>query len=384
MPRLWIDHAVSTLAGSLTNVATSLTVVTGEGTRFPAPAAGEYFVATLEEVDGGGAVVGRERVRCTARTTDTLTVERGVEGTTARAFPAGSRVELRVTAAGMANLADGTEPLLLTAQSAAPSVPAAGFFKLYARTRAGRTLPEFIGPSGVDSPLQPAMFGNRVMMISPGSGTAVTYVGLTGSSAGTLSHPTLATTSLATTLYRTRFQTATTNNAGAGVRDNVNTVWRGNAAGRGGFFLHNRICTGDLALGTTEVIVGLSSQTGALAGTPDALPDVLGLVKRTGDTTWQLIRRTGTGTAQLVNTGHTYAANQVLDHVMFAAPGASGVTMRFVLQNFDGTATLITEQTFTDNLPANTTFLSRHIGIRNGSAAAANIELVRSYLESDF
>jgi hypothetical protein len=276
------------------------------------------------------------------------------------------------------------EALDLPAQTALPAAPATGL-KLYARVRAGRTLPEFIGASGVDSPLQPALFGNRVMLWNPGSGTGLGSVGLTPTTGATLSHPAPATTSLAESLYRTRFQTSATAGNASGVRDAVNTIWRGNSAGRGGFFLHNRICTGNTALAGGQVICGLSSSTAALGGEPSALNDVLGLVKDIAHTTWRLARRTGTGAVQLIDTAHAYAANQVLDLILFARPNWDRVAARLVLQNFDGTSTVLYDDVWTDNLPASTTLLGRHLQVRNGTtAAAANVELVRSYLESDF
>ncbi len=384
MPRLWADHALSTLASGITAGDATLTVATGHGARFPSPGAGDYFIATLEEVDGSNVVVGRERVRCTSRTGDVLTITRGQEDTTARAFPGGSRVELRVTAAAMAALADRTEPITLAAVTAAPAPPSVGL-TVYARTRAGRTLPEFMGPSGVDSPIQPALFGSRVMLINPGSGTGIGSVGLTPTTAATLSHPTPSTASLAESLYRTRFQTSTTAGNASGVRDAVNTIWRGNAAGRGGFFVHLRFCSGSIALAGAQVIVGLASDTGALGGEPSALQNLLAVLKDSGHSTWRLARRTGTGTVQLIDTGEAYAANRVYDLVLFARPNWDRVAVRLVRQEFDGTATVLYDDVWTDNLPTATTLLGRHVQVRNGTTgAAANVELVRAYTESDF
>ncbi|MCA2992058.1 hypothetical protein [Gemmatimonas sp.] len=277
-----------------------------------------------------------------------------------------------------------TDALRLTGLSAPPAAPASGLH-LYARTRASRTLPEFVGPSGVDTALQPALFGNRVMLWYPGSGTGLGSLGLTPTTGATLSHPAPSTASLAESLYRTRFQTSTTAGNAAGVRDGVNTVWRGNSVGRGGLFLHHRVATGNIALAGAQVISGLSSSTAALGGEPSALADVLGLVKDAADTTWFLARRTGSGAVQRINTTQPYAVNQVLDLILFARPNWDRLAVRLVLQNFDGTSTVIYDDVWTDNLPAGATLLGRHHQVRNGvSAAAANVELVRSYLESDF
>lgn len=88
------NNAVSTLAAGISSGATSLTLQTGHGARFPTLAAGDWFPVTGEKSDGS-----LEIMRCTARSGDVLTVTRAQEGTTALAFDAGDVVELRFTEA---------------------------------------------------------------------------------------------------------------------------------------------------------------------------------------------------------------------------------------------------------------------------------------------
>lgn len=90
------NSAYATLAAGIASGATSITLTTGQGARFPSLGAGDYFYATL--IDASNNL---EIVKCTARSTDVLTVTRAQEGTTARAYSAGDRIELRVTAAGL-------------------------------------------------------------------------------------------------------------------------------------------------------------------------------------------------------------------------------------------------------------------------------------------
>jgi hypothetical protein len=90
------NNAVSKLASSLSSGATSLSVTTGEGSKFPALSAGQWFPITL--VASTGVL---EILRCTGRSGDVLTVSRAQEGTAAQAFSAGDRVELRLTAAAL-------------------------------------------------------------------------------------------------------------------------------------------------------------------------------------------------------------------------------------------------------------------------------------------
>lgn len=93
------NNAVGSLASSITSTATAIYVTAGQGAYFPALAAGDYFFATL--IDSSNNL---EIVKVTARTTDTLTVVRGQDGTTGRAYAAGDKIELRVTAQGLTDI----------------------------------------------------------------------------------------------------------------------------------------------------------------------------------------------------------------------------------------------------------------------------------------
>lgn len=96
MAILYKNNAASTLASSITNVATSLTVATGHGTRFPAITGSDYFYVTI--ISASDPTVF-EIVKCTGRSGDVLTIVRAQESTTAAAWSANDRVEQRITAA---------------------------------------------------------------------------------------------------------------------------------------------------------------------------------------------------------------------------------------------------------------------------------------------
>ena len=100
MTVLFKNNAHSTLASSITDSATSITLASGHGNaRFPVTASPNYFYATL--IDGSNNL---EVVKCTARSSDVLTVVRAQEGTSARAYSTGDRIELRITAQGLEDL----------------------------------------------------------------------------------------------------------------------------------------------------------------------------------------------------------------------------------------------------------------------------------------
>ena len=104
MPFMFTNRAASTLASGITSGATSLTVASGEGAKFPSPTTPQTACITLSKSTGE-----YEIVKLTARAGDVFTVVRAQEGTTAIAFSAADKVELNLTASGLdskANLAE--------------------------------------------------------------------------------------------------------------------------------------------------------------------------------------------------------------------------------------------------------------------------------------
>jgi hypothetical protein len=95
------NNAFGTLNTGIISSDTTIVLNTGEGARFPTLVAGDYFFATLIDTTNN-----LEIVKATALATDTLTVVRGQDGTTARAFSTNDRFELRPVAALFAEFAD--------------------------------------------------------------------------------------------------------------------------------------------------------------------------------------------------------------------------------------------------------------------------------------
>ncbi|CAB4240581.1 hypothetical protein UFOVP38_16 [uncultured Caudovirales phage] len=94
------NNAATILAGSVTNSATSLTVSTGAGALFPTLSGSKYFWCTLSNMGGVTEVV-----KVTARSGDVFTIVRGQDNTSAVAWNSGDKVELRLVAAALNNLA---------------------------------------------------------------------------------------------------------------------------------------------------------------------------------------------------------------------------------------------------------------------------------------
>jgi hypothetical protein len=88
------NFGTSTLASTITDSDTTLSVQSGDASKFPSPSGGDSFPLVVTAADGT-----REIMLCTARASAVLTVTRGQEGTSAAAFDAGARVDMRATKA---------------------------------------------------------------------------------------------------------------------------------------------------------------------------------------------------------------------------------------------------------------------------------------------
>jgi len=112
MPQQFSNNARSTLQSTITDTATSLTIAAGAADLFPTanvgtgsiPSTDNWFKATIQDVSGNVEIIYvRTRNAGSAVLSNIL---RGQDGTTARAFVAGSIVGLRITAADIQTALD--------------------------------------------------------------------------------------------------------------------------------------------------------------------------------------------------------------------------------------------------------------------------------------
>jgi hypothetical protein len=102
------NNAAALIPSAVSSIQTTLTVTSGAGALFPTLGAGDYFFATIQDVNNH-----YEIVKVTARTDDVFTVIRGQEGTLGIPFPANSRFEIRVTVQNIRAELDDLDFLLL-------------------------------------------------------------------------------------------------------------------------------------------------------------------------------------------------------------------------------------------------------------------------------
>ena len=138
-----------------------------------------------------------------------------------------------------------------------PSAPLTGNLLVYSKDIAGRILPKWIGPSGVDTPFQSNIMFNQVSVIGPGGGTTVGVLGCTVTNVGTISNPNIAITNLKTQTRRFINTSGTGAGSLASTRTTVSECWRGSVAGQGGFFVVARFGIATLQAGN-RMFVGLT------------------------------------------------------------------------------------------------------------------------------
>jgi hypothetical protein len=248
-------------------------------------------------------------------------------------------------------------------------------------------LPRILGPAGLSTPLQPSFFQNQIVMLSTGGGTAISTLGSTVTSAGTLSHP-AATENYG---YTTNFVTAGTLAATAGTGTASTIYMRGALeGGANGFFFASRLAFPDASYNQTGAATGTRLFVGMTSGTMAAS---VGADNNAGhhvgfqrchtdagrqDTHWQIIARDGVTQSQ-ASTLLDFLPEKVYDFYLFCPP--RGATVYWRVDNVtDGVSK---EGEVTANLPSATTLLRGGFQLQSVDAVARNIRMQRVYLESD-
>lgn len=280
----------------------------------------------------------------------------------------------------------GTFDSLLLNATTDPAAPGTGTAYLYMKDVGGRILPKFIGPSGLDSVLQPSIFGNGMSIALPGSSTALSYVGMGAMTAvGTLSHPTLTTNSLRESTRRAIVTSAATAGSASELRLALVQCWRGNGAGLGGFYSVFRWGASDTVT-TKRQAVGLFSTTGALSVSidPSTLTGCIFVGNDAADSNLQLMYNDNSGTCSKIDLGSNFVKNvqnAIYELTLFAKPNDSIVYYRVKRLDAAGEAS----GSINTDLPPPTTLLAPHLYVNNGGTAAAVIlDFYRYYLESDY
>lgn len=271
-----------------------------------------------------------------------------------------------------------------------PNAPAAGKMMLYAHSVAGRIIPKFVGPSGLDNLVQSELAANGIQIAGPGTSTALSYLCMGALTAvGTLAHPAIAAgINLRGQMRRATITSAATANSASELRNTVPMCYRGEVFGSenaGGFYFKTRFgMSSTVAL--QRCAVGLWPSLTATATTldPQTLTSCIFAGWGSADANLGIYSNDAAGNCTRVDLGSAFPANNVnatYELALFCPPNGDAVGWRVVRLDTGDVASGI----ISTDLPPKSTLLTYHAYANNGGTAAAVVlEFMRMYLETDF
>lgn len=272
--------------------------------------------------------------------------------------------------------------------STSPTIPTTGVTP-FTRYRAGRRLPAFMPPSGLDSPLQPGMAFNKIgFATAPGVGNGLpTLLGLaSATTVGTATARAVATTNFMSQTKRLGIVSAATAGSQASWRIAAAAYFTSTTAGMGGFYFVLRFCNDTIASTGDRLFMGMSAGSGALANVdPSTLINSCGMGCDAGDTgNWQFMTNNGAGTATKTDLGANFAKSSltnVYELRMFIKPGAT--QLWWSADRLDTTGALV-EGTEVTKQPAVNALMSANLSKwNNATAAACAFAFISLYVETD-
>lgn len=276
---------------------------------------------------------------------------------------------------------------------ASPVNPGAGKVNLFGRSVAGRIMPAFMGPSGLDSTLQPNLARNKVGYWAP-PGNAATLPGVFGFTAPTTTGFTatarnVATTNLFTRMRRLGFVTAATAGTVGQFRVAVSQFTIGNGAGLGGFHYITRFGISDPAtVADARMFMGLGVGTTTPTNVePSTLVNCVGIGHGATDANLKLFYG-GSAAQTPIDLGANFPKNtlsvDMYELALFASPNPQTIQYEVTRLNTGHVATGTLSGTVGTQIPAAATLLAPW-GYRtnNASALAVGIDVASCYIETD-
>ena len=270
----------------------------------------------------------------------------------------------------------------------APDVPASDTGTIFFKEIAGRMMLAQIGPSGLDTALQPNLGGNKCALWMPPGG-ATTVPGVFGMSAltaiGTAVARSILATNLITRMTRLGYVSAATAGQLAGAREAVAKFTTGAGGGLGGFFIRYRFGVSDAAtVAGARMFVGLRNVTAAPTNVePTTLTQSIGIAQLSSSDNLHIVYSNATVKTP-INLGSNFPANSTADayELVLFAPNAGGVWYQVTRLNTSYTAQGFLPSTDT---PLASTLLCHQLWrCNNATALAVGLDICGIYAETDY
>jgi hypothetical protein len=265
----------------------------------------------------------------------------------------------------------------LAAPSAADSGSSLLWMKRLSNTH-GFALPYVLNQVSGEVPIMPGFGGGVQLSQAVDAGTtsaAPTAMGMVLTTVGTATKAqTLGGASRYLRIRKSRYPSAATAGAGAGIRTNYTHWARGGNGSEHGFFV-DAIVGQNVNLNGGAYFAGLTSQVTALAGNPSSMTNCCGIGYDSGDSSagnWYFMRNDGSGTATKVDIGTARATDQGFRLMMLMPPGSGTLYVR--LLGIDSGSELL-DTSYSSDVPAADIGLAwKHEAYNGAVASAVNIE----------
>lgn len=289
----------------------------------------------------------------------------------------------------------GVVPALSMEATTDPSTPGAGQLVFYAKSIGGRIMPKWVGPSGVDTPVQPFLAGNKVCRWNPsGNSNAVPgvdgYLALTA--VGTATARAVATTNTFSRMRRIGYVSAATAGSLVSLRHAVGQISIGDGSGFAGFHKVTRFgCSDAATVAGARQFLGISASGSAPTNVePSTLVNCIGVGHGAADTNLKIFYG-GSAAQAPIDLGANFPVNtlsvDMYEFSLFSPPNQNGVVYwRVVRLNTGHVAEGVLPIGNGVNLPSTTTLLVPLWAYRtnNTTALAVALDIVSDYFETDY
>jgi hypothetical protein len=270
------------------------------------------------------------------------------------------------------------------------AAPSAETVRLFRRQIAGRQMPAFRGPTGLESPLQSSLALKRVMRANPtGNGTAVANEGMNHVAVGTATSRAVETTNFFRRMRRVGYVSTSSAGSLAGPRHQLAQLTTGTGAGVGGFFVVIRFGF-SAVVADMRAFIGVWNYVGAPTNVePSTLTNCIGVGKGAADTNLSLFYG-GTAAQTPIPLGANSPANtanvDAYELALFAPPDVAQTVYWQVTRLNTGHVASGTLTGGAAVLPAADVLLTPFQAwvSNNTTAAAVAIDIMSVYVETDY
>lgn len=294
------------------------------------------------------------------------------------------------------NLGPSGSSIHIMGEFDAPTAPGTDNVAIFGRKIANRMMIAQVGPSGLDSTLQPLLARNKIGYWNP-PGNATTVPGVFGVTAltaqGTATLRTVAVTSLATRMRRIGYPSSATAGTFAGARLAVAQFSCGSGVANdgSGFMIIERWVESDpAAVSGKRAFHGMTNSTAAMTNVEvTTLTQKIGICQLSTDATQWYWYGAGSSAQSAVAIGTSIGApggnSTTAWELAIFAP--NGVANTYYLQLTNISTGTIATTTMTGNstqVPQSSTLLAFNAwATNNATAAAVGIDLCSLYIETD-